>query len=308
MNISKKKLTGFAAGAMAVALVAGAWAYYTSTAAIDNNLQTKSYGDRTVEEFTPDQEIQPGSNITKAVGVENTGAYNLVVRIKMDEKWTRTPTGATSPTTIIEHSSIKDAATTHTSNPAFSSVVNAAPLYTATQTDAADGLTAGDETVMYKDLNLAATGATGWVDGGDGYWYYNAMLEPGKFTGDLLKSLTMATNADMGFYAGAVEMYSTTPKATIDPLKTAYAANPTAANLAALEAAYAWTKTKPTDVTTITYINSENAIDPAKGGYADANYTLTITTEVCQATKDAVTATWTAGTVPAALVALLPQK
>lgn len=283
MKIPKKKAAGFAAAALALAAIAGSWAYYTSTTGINNNLYTKSYADRTIEEFTPDQKIQPGSRITKKVGVENTGDYELAVRIRMDEKWTR------DGRELIGFSS---------DQPAFGSVVKAEPDYTAVQGNASDGLLTGDESVMYKELDL-----TDWTAGGDGCWYYNRKLAPGKRTGNLLKSLVMATNADMGNYV-TKDHYSTADKAAVAAAQNAYDRDPSEKNRAALETAYAWTGTKPEDESTITFIKSENTLDPAAGGYADANYTLTITTEICQATKGAVQAAWNKPTdkVPPALM------
>lgn len=283
-KISKKKTIGFSVAALSMVAVVGTWAFYTSSTTINNNLHTLNYADRTIEEFTPDQNIEPGSEITKAVGVENTGDYDLVVRIKMTEKWVR------DDSTIISFDS---------SDSAFKSVVNADPDYTATQGSDTDGLVTGDESVMYKNIDL-----TNWIEGTDGYWYYNAKLEPGQSTGELLNSLIMATNADMGSYNNA-EYYSTTSKDVIDAAQAAYDANPTEATKAALEAAYNWTTVQPTDTSTITFVKSENNIDNNLSGYANADYTLSIITEVCQATTDAVNASWTDGTVPSELLSLL---
>lgn len=283
MNISKKKVTGFAAGTLALAVVAGTWAYYTSTVSINNSLHTKSYSDRTIEEFTPDQEIQPGSEIVKKVGAENTGDYALAARIKMSEKWER------NSQELIHFSS---------DQAAFSSVTNAAPAYTAKQGNDGDGLLTSDESVMYKNLDL-----TNWIPGGDGYWYYNQKLLPGKSTGNLLNSLVMATNADMGKYVTA-DYYSTADKSTVAAAQAAYDQNPNKTTKAALEAAYAWNITEPAQQSSITFMKSDSALDSVAGGYADAGYTLTITTEICQATRGAVQATWNKPTdkVPSALL------
>lgn len=297
MKFNKKKIISFCAALLALAIIAGSWAFYSSVSKIDNELQTKEYGDRIIEEFTPKQDLEPGKEITKKVGVTNTGDYDLVVRIKMSEKWER------NDQTLISFDS---------DNAAFNTVTNT--TYIAKQGNDTDGLLTNDETVMYKNLDLS-----NWTDGKDGYWYYNNKLTPGATTGNLLESVIMATNTDIGHYAPAVKYYSVANKATVaaaqaiaEDAQETYAKNPTADNKtaldaanAALEDAYGWTSAKPADETTINFVKSENVIDKNAQGYSNANYTLTIITEVCQATKDAVTATWTTGTVPADLLAKL---
>lgn len=298
MKQSKKRWAMFVAGITGIAVVGAAWAYFSSTSTIDNKLKTKAgFGSKTIEEFTPNQEIQPGSEIAKKVSTTNTGDYDLVVRIKMDESWSR------SGADFINFAS---------SSAQFNTVNKVGTVYTATQAGGVagetDGKTAGDDSVMYKNLTL-----TNWMEGGDGYWYYKKILKPGENTGALLESLVLATNTDMGKYA-AKEYYSIVSKS--DPTLTAaqaayqlalttYQNTPNPANLADLkqkesdlETAYQWTTVKPLDESTITFIKNENAIDPVDGGYARADYKLSITTEVCQATEDAVTATWTLNPLP----------
>ncbi len=287
MKVSKKKLTSIIAGSLAVAAVVGSFAYYSSTSSIDNPMHTEKYGNRTVEEFTPNQKVEPGAKVDKIVGVENTGNADLVVRIKMDEKWER------NSNRLIAFSS---------NDARFSSVVNVGSTYTATQRNDTDGLLTGDESVVYKKLSNSAK----WRKGNDGYWYYNELLTAGKSTDSLLEELIFASNMDMGRYVDSGTMYSTTEQSVINPLKAtvetaqrAYDSNPTAANESALnraktalDNAYAWTATKPARDSDIRYVQNGTSIDNNARGYADADYTLTITTETCQATSDAVTTAW----------------
>lgn len=298
MKRSKKRWGMFLAGITGIAVVGAAWAYFSNTATIDNKLKTEDgYGSKTIEEFTPNQSVEPGSEITKKISTTNTGAYDLVVRVKMDESWSR------QNLDFISFAS---------SSAQFNTVAKVGTVYTATQAGGVpgetDGKTAGDDSVMYKNLDL-----TNWMAGGDGYWYYKKLLKPGENTGDLLKSLVLATNTDMGKYTAA-EYYSTVDKAdpTLTAAQAAYQAalttyqnTPNPVNLAALkqkesdlDVAYHWTTVKPLDESTITFMKNENAIDPVDSGYAKADYKLSITTEVCQATEDAVTATWTVNPLP----------
>lgn len=287
--MSKKIVLTFGAGILAIALVAGTWAYYTSITEINNDLHTQGYGNRTIEEFTPEDDWEPGETVIKTAAVENTGDYPLVVRVKFDEKWARE--GAAFQT-IASTGKIDTVA--YTAGPPEE--------WTAEQTDATDGLTNGDETVVYKLLSGIGDGTNGtWIKGSDGYFYYRAQLAPGVTSSDLLESITMASNIDLGVYTTA-EYYSTADKDAIQALKDAVdaAAEGTAKDTAkaALEAGYSWTLVPAGgfaddfDQKTITFRKAENALGE-KGGYSNADYTLTITTEVCQATKEAVDATWT---------------
>ena len=308
--MNKKKLTMFLAGLLALVLIVGSWAYYTSTTTIDNELHTLEYGNRTVEEFTPEQDWEPGETVDKSVGVVNTGDYPLVVRVKLDESWSR---NSTAFQTIASTGKIDTVVYTAAAGP------NPA-TWVATQTNPTDGATNNDETVVYKLLQGLVGGAgSTWVKGTDGYYYFRTVLTAGETTAKLLESITLASNVDLGVYV-STQWYSTVSKTTIAPLQTAYdaafaahKADPTNATkktametaLAALETAFAWVKVadKPVgfDETTITYKKGDNVLSSAQG-YANADYVLKITTEVCQATKEAVDATWTIAAADAAIV------
>ena len=268
MKNTKKRMMALLAGIVALALFAGTWAYFTSSSSIDNLLHTNSYGAKTLEEFTPGQALEPGVEIEKKVGVTNTGDYDLVVRVKFDEKWAREGVAFKE----IAHSG------------AIDTVAYTAPsTWTATQVNDTDGVVpAGDETVVFKTLNPGGD----WIKGGDGYWYYKTRLTAGQTTGNVLESIILASNADIG--SNEVNTYySTAAKATIEAAIAAGSYTP-----AQIEAMYGWTTTAPLDESTITYIKSESALAAGFAGYANADYTLTITTEVCQATSDAVAGSW----------------
>ena len=84
----KKRITTFLCGIVALTLVVGTWAYYSSTTKVDNQLKTQKYGDELIEKFTPKENWSPGDEVTKEIGVKNTGNYDLFVRVKMSETWT----------------------------------------------------------------------------------------------------------------------------------------------------------------------------------------------------------------------------
>jgi alternate signal-mediated exported protein, CPF_0494 family len=297
-KINKKTKVAISA-MLAITLIVATWAYFTSESKIDNKFNTESNSVETIEKFTPDQKIEPGQTIDKEVGVKNTGNYGLVVRIKLEEAWAR------GGTDFLNLSS-EDAGAF---NDAIDSAVkDSGDKVTSSQVANGDGDTAGDETVMYKNL-LGLTDGT-WTKGDDGYYYYNTILKPKNSTSLLFDKITFAGDADLGIFdsSSSVIKYSQTAETDIDPLQAdydtalaAYEADEDDEALkvafeaaeAALEGAYAWSATKPADPTTITYQKVSSTIDPTAAGYSDADYTLTVITQVCQATEEAVDAEWT---------------
>lgn len=266
----KKKIGSMLAGMLALALVVGTWAYYTSTTSVQNKLQTISgYGTETEEKFTPEGEWEPGQKVDKEVLVKNTGDASLFVRVKMDEAWSREVSGVS--TNFITHAS---------SNAKFLTATAA----TATQISPTDGETAGDDSVVFKELDL---GTTWTFNPADGYWYYNSALDEGDDTGNLLKSITLSGNADMGLTTNT--NYYT--KASTKPAYTDIGTDPDTQ----------WVVYSGTVPTGTTYTRAVDGIDSTKAGYAGADYVLTITTETLQASKEAFDATSGWSTMPASV-------
>lgn len=293
MKLNKKAMAGV--GLAAVALVGGTFAYYTATNSLDNPLSTGKYSTSLVEDFTPPTEdLKPGQRWDKIVGAENTGDYPVLVRVKMEEKWTRKE--ESRPYVTI--SSDKD----RFDNGHWDANTG---IFDAYQESDTDGKTPEEGTVVYKDI-LAGVNGNKWVDGGDGYWYWNGVLEKKgsekSSTDALMNKLVMATDIDLGEYK-TDEYY-------------AVAVTQPAADAVATDGKSVWTKidwSKVGDVNTdgatdirdlaagLTIPNgqklfrkSESAITGNKG-YSDSDYTLTITSEFVQATKDAVVNTWGEG-------------
>lgn len=295
MKVSKKAAA--VAGLGALALVGGSFAYYFESGSLDNPLSTGKYNTQLVEDFTPPTEdMKPGVNWEKEVGAQNTGDYPVLVRIKMDEKWVRK--GET--TAYKELHSILEKDNSIVKDDRFNTVEAKVGTYpsmtvTADQVDDNDGDTPeGDKTVVYK--NILTNGD--WVDGGDGYWYWNGVLEKkgsGKDkTTALMDGLVMATNIDLG-------EYNTSEQYVI--LEDTYETLPeTLPEGAAWEDMAEVQDTNGDGVADVRDINipagmklfrkSESELNAAAPGYADSNYTLTITSEFVQATKDAVEEHW----------------
>ena len=294
-NINKRTKVAISA-MMAIALIVATWAYFTSESRIDNTFNTTSNSVETIEKFTPGQSIEPGQTVKKEVGVSNTGNSGLVVRVKLEEAWAR---GGTNFIAISgENAGAFNDAIDSASKNAQGKVVSV-------QTSKSDGAVTGDETVMYK--NLLGLDDSSWIKGDDGYYYYSTILNAKNSTSLLFDEITFASDADLGVFAAATVVYSTTADTVIDPLKLAYDAALTAyeadednaalkaafeAAESALNSAYAWSATAPADTKTITYQKKSSTIDPSAAGYSDADYTLTVITQVCQATEEAVDSEW----------------
>ena len=268
----KKKTMMLICSALALVMIIGVWAYYSSTTALENKLKTSEYGNETEEKFTPNQNWQPGEVVTKETNVRNTGDYDLFVRIKMNEDWSRTPGGS-----FIGHAS---------SDAAFLTATAGSATQANGATGLTDGKTTGDESVVFKKI----TTSTDWVfNAADGYWYYNKKLAAGASTVNLLESITLAGNTDMGKYT-LVNYYT---KAATKPDYDDISSDP--GDVDTMWVVY--TGSVPEGAT---YSRGVSTLS-ADAGYAGADYTLTITTETLQGTKEAFDATSSWSTTPPAV-------
>lgn len=263
---TKKRNIVLACALLAVVLVVGTFAYWNQTSSIDNPFDTGKYGSTVVEDFKPEdgEKWQPGVEINKDVVAVNTGDQDLIVRVKLDETWTRK--GET------------DAYKTNTFD---------GDVYTVSQDNATDGLTAKDKSIVTKNFSTS----TKWIDGEDGWFYYQTNLAGGATTDKWLDSVELLNDADMGkmqttYYVTADETISATTKwypytgtmpAYIDADGAACAEDATGAQ------AVCHNKTETTYA----------AADAL--GYSDSNYVLTVTVQTVQATQEAIDAVFGAG-------------
>lgn len=264
----RRKTKGWlAAGIMALTVVSCTWAYYSSTSHIENQLKTKTYGSTVSEEFTPRDDWQPGQRLDKKFGVKNTGDYPLVVRVRMAETWRR---GSTEIKSI-------------------SSTADKDKITVTKQDNATDGLIAKDDTVVAKQLDN-----TQWVFGDDGYWYFMAQLASEEQTGELLSHITLIPDADMGKYSSTSYYHEGSTAPTFEPGApgdTGEAATGWKAFVGPVPAPYV------SGHKVFTRTVSKPVADAM--GYAGAEYTLIITAETCQATKEAVQDAWGLTMMPA---------
>lgn len=288
MKLSKKKITGLVTAGMALSVVAGSWAYYTSTNTVDNQMKTQKYGDTLVEEFTPKPDWQPGEKVTKEVGVKNTGDYDIVVRVKMDEKWWDDKNNNGS------YDAGEERITQSSANTGFNSVDKesltskqydfdgAGPLTGATDGYVKDD-THADESVVYKEMDVNK-----WTYNQlDGYWYYKEKLSSGIATSKLLNSITLAVDADMGAYTVTKYYHEGTSEPVFEPGGSGDDHTATGG-----WKEYNGAVPEPNNTSNTIYTRTVSTLKDGCSGYAGANYDLIITSETCQATSAAVTATW----------------
>lgn len=242
-----KKIAGVA-GLAAIMVIGGTFAYFNQTMTVTNPFDTGKYDTNVTEDFKPEDgdNWEPGAEVNKDVTVKNTGDYDVLVRVKLTEKWVNKTTGKT----VAENTTgLKG---------------------DASQADAKDGLTTGDYSVVEKTLN-----ENDWVyNNADGYWYYKNNLVAGRDTGKFLDAVKLLEDADMGSYT--VTNYYTT--AETKPGEGETGDDPA-------NKWVAYTGNVPKDAK---HSMAVTTLDPKASGYANSNYTLTITAQTVQATDAAM--------------------
>lgn len=273
-----KKLTAIG-GLAALAVVGGTWAFFTQDTTIHNKLTTDGmYGLNTTEKFNPGSEWASGTEVEKKITVKNTGTGAVLVRVKMDENW-----------------AYKGA-----QDELFGVWTSGQMEFTNIQVDdSADGDPTNDpSSVVHKNLDKdniqldAVAKQEKWYLADDGYWYFCNKLEGGKATANLLNSIKLDDNTDMGLMKNTY-YYKVVNKGDEEPdfdanewtemkATTEEEAQEELATIAEKE------ENKGKDI----YMTLETKTDESKKGYSDAGYTLNITTEAVQATPDAVKTEW----------------
>lgn len=272
-----KKLTAIG-GLAALAVVGGTWAFFTQDTTIHNKLTTDGqYGLNTTEKFNPGSEWAPGTEVEKTITVKNTGKGAVLVRVKMDENWAYKGTD----TLFGEWNS---------GQPEFTDIQLGKPV---------DGQPENDpSSVVHKNLDIEniqseeTAKKDKWYLAEDGYWYFCNKLEGGKETANLLNSIKLDDNTDMGVMKNTY-YYKVVNKGDKEPdfdantwekmnAKTEEEAQTELAKIAESE------ENQGKDI----YMTLETKTDENAKGYSDAGYTLNITTEAVQATSEAVAAEW----------------
>ncbi len=138
------------------------------------------------------------------------------------------------------------------------------------QESATDGLVANDESVVKKTLNK-----TNWVyNSADGYWYYKTNLAAETDTDKFLDAVTLLEDADMGKYIVKNYYTSADKKPAEDEIGT--------------DPATQWVEYTGNVPDKAKHSMAVTKQDPNASGYANADYTLTITAQTVQATEAAM--------------------
>ena len=271
-----KKSKVAVAGVAAVALVGGTLAYWNQTTTINNPFSTNSYGGETVEDFNPADggDWEPGATVNKKISVNNTGDYDIYVRVKFEEEWTNLKSDVATKT--------NDAVTTAAA---------------VSQESATDGEVDEDGSVVHKNL------IDGWAENwtyDQGWYYYKTAVASGGTTGNLLESVKLYQDTDMGLYEEYVTVTVTKAngekeefKGTDVKVETTEVNGTTTVTVKRVKVGeddeILYTTTNKND-TIVQSVKKQLAAN--KGGYADADYVLTITTEMCQENENGTPAKW----------------
>lgn len=283
-----KKSKVAVAGVAAVALVGGTLAYWNQTTTINNPFSTNSYGGETIEDFNPAEggDWDPGGKVDKKVSVHNTGDYSIFARVRFEETWTREEdTDGDGEVEVVTldgypmYSNTTENGTTR-NELFFPESAIAAPVENGS--------------VVYKEIDTTTDGW--WTEGKDGY-YYSKEIEEKATTADLLKSVTLLTGTPMGTYEDVTWVKG--PKDTKWEKGSLVVAEDSEGNrTVTIDYADAEkTDVVITDPSATVYQKVETTLSADDKGYADADYVLTIITELCQSTKDeygnVIPAKWT---------------
>lgn len=164
--MSKKKIIGLCiAGVLAVGSIGGSLAWFTSSDSVTNQFSTASTdkpsnpnsGIKIHEDFKPEEAKNklPGDEVTKQVNVINTAKYDQLIRVKIKKVW-------------------KDAKEDGKSKLDTENIV----------------LNFENNLTDSKDPKEGK-----WIEGSDGYYYYNGIVNPDGQTSNLLESVTLSEKA-----------------------------------------------------------------------------------------------------------------
>ena len=168
--MSKKKIIGlFIAGVLVVGSIGGSLAWFTSSDSVTNPFSTASTdnpsdpnsGIKINEKFNKEEadNTLPGDNVTKQVNVSNKATYDQLIRVKIKKVW-------------------KDAKGEEKSDLDTKNII----------LNFENNLT---------DSNKPEEGK--WIEGSDGYYYYNGIVNPDGQTANLLESVTLSKDTTNEF-------------------------------------------------------------------------------------------------------------
>jgi len=188
-NFKHKKVILAVALAFAVILAtAGTYAWFTASDNVVNRFESKSLGGSVgiFERFTPPTNWKPGQEITKEVGVANTGETGALVRMSFDEALTVLANGGAISETAVQADSVSGTRIPVTMDP--TAYNTASPSFTGvSDDDFASGHTTPDYVTILRSVSATDSTAIGYVA------YFE--LGVGKFQAIKLADGAIKTNA-----------------------------------------------------------------------------------------------------------------
>lgn len=168
--MSKKKIIGLCiAGVLAVGSIGGSLAWFTSSDSVTNPFSTASTdnpsdpnsGIKIHEDFKPEEAKNklPGDEVKKQVNVINKAKYDQLIRVKIKKVW--------------KDAKGKEKSDLNTKNIILNFEKN------------------------LTDSNKPEEGK--WIEGSDGYYYYNGIVNPDGQTANLLESVTLSKDTTNEF-------------------------------------------------------------------------------------------------------------
>ena len=168
--MSKKKIIGLCiAGVLAVGSIGGSLAWFTSSDSVTNPFSTASTdnpsdpnsGIKIHEDFNKEEadNTLPGDTVTKQVNVINKATYDQLIRVKIKKVW-KDAKGEEKPDLDTKNINL----------------------------NFENNLT---------DSNKPEEGK--WIEGSDGYYYYNGIVNPDGQTANLLESVTLSKDTTNEF-------------------------------------------------------------------------------------------------------------
>jgi len=168
--LSKKKIIGLCiAGVLAVGSIGGSLAWFTSSDSVTNPFSTASTdnpsdpnsGIKIHEDFNKEDadNTLPGDTVTKQVNVINKATYDQLIRVKIKKVW-KDAKGEEKPDLDTKNINL----------------------------NFENNLT---------DSNKPEEGK--WIEGSDGYYYYNGIVNPDGQTANLLESVTLSKDTTNEF-------------------------------------------------------------------------------------------------------------
>ena len=168
--MSKKKIIGLCiAGVLAVGSIGGSLAWFTSSDSVTNPFSTASTdnpsdpnsGIKIHEDFNKEDadNTLPGDTVTKQVNVINKATYDQLIRVKIKKVW-------------------KDAKGEEKSDLDTENIILNFEKNLTDSKDPKEGK---------------------WIEGSDGYYYYNGIVNPDGQTANLLESVTLSKDTTNEF-------------------------------------------------------------------------------------------------------------